>query len=78
MGIKTRTVTDYYCDVCGAMCNLPTHFKMITAPGDRDIGQSYIYSAFRYVNPLKSEEDGVVCNECKKDYLKDYLAHLEK
>lgn len=78
MPIKTRTVTDYYCDVCEAMCNLPTHFKMTTDVSDRDLGHSYIYSVFRYHNPLKSEEDGVVCNQCKKDYLKKYLAHLEK
>lgn len=77
MGIKTRTVRDYYCDACGAMCNAPSHFRMITGLGDENLGDSYIFTTFRYFSPGAPETDAVVCDECKKDYLKDYLAHLE-
>lgn len=78
MGIKTRTVVDYYCDVCDAQCEAPSHFQMIKEPGDRNLGHSYIYAMFRCSHPLKSGEDCVICTNCKKDYLAMYLAHLQK
>lgn len=81
MGIIVRTITEYECDVCGAMCYEPKPHKMITHEGDDETSASYVYVDVKYFNPrfgIRSQTESVVCNECRKDYLKKYLAILEK
>jgi len=77
MGIKTRTVTDYYCDVCEAQCEPTAYFQTTTHPGDGNLGRSYVYMVFHYHNPMQAEAECVICKKCQKDYLRLYLAHLE-
>lgn len=79
MGIKTTTITEYYCDVCKAMCYYETPFKMITHCGDKDLDASYVYVEFKHFAPIDSSRGAqfIICKECRIDYLKQYLAKLE-
>jgi hypothetical protein len=78
VGIKQRTITEYFCDVCDAMCDDHAPYKMITHQGDRDLAASYMYVLFKHYDPMSNDEQFIICNPCRKDYLKKYLEELEK
>jgi hypothetical protein len=78
MGVKHTTITKYYCDVCDAECTPKPSHKMITHYGDRDLAASYVYVQFKHFDPMSNDSEFVICENCKKDYLKKYLTELEK
>lgn len=51
---------------------------MITHYGDRDLAASYVYVQFKHFDPMSNDSEFVICENCKKDYLKKYLTELEK
>ena len=90
MGVKVRTVTEYYCDVCDAVCypflprKIMIHNKRLYGQLDKDkdhFDVPYVFVEFKHLSPTKcnrNNEEVVICKECQKDYLKRFLEELEK
>ena len=90
MGVKQITVTEYYCDVCDAMCypfyprKIMIHNKRLLSQLDKDkdnLTMPYVFVELKHLSPTKcnrNNEEVVICRECQKDYLKRFLEGLEK
>lgn len=74
MGKKTRTITEYYCDACGAMCYESDMFiKVSTSKLDMSGGIAFISGRLT----LDGLSDSIVCKACQYEYLTKYLKSIE-
>ena len=79
MAIKQRTITEYYCDACNAMCHDMKLFTMPTYLTNIGSSKTNFHMVFRFSNTMQDgKQDCLICNECQKEYLKSYLEELEK
>ncbi len=74
MGIRTKTVTECTCDVCGSACSQEdTKLRIAINGGDgRDVGPSEIYATVMVMHPYRCDK-GIVCKKCQKEWLQRYL-----
>lgn len=76
MGIVTKTIKECTCDVCKSPCGENDgNIAIRVNNGDRDVGPAYIYAHMRFDQPYGCQV-GIVCFECKKKYLKQYLQEI--
>lgn len=76
MGKKTRTITEYYCDVCNSMCYENDSFiKVYTSMLDMSGGKSFISG--KLILELDGITDTIICKVCQYEYLSKYLKSIE-
>lgn len=77
MGIKTRTVKECTCDVCGSACNEGDgEITIQVNSGDgRDVGPATINGTLTFNQPYGVNQ-GIVCVACKQKWLTHYAARL--
>jgi len=76
VGIERKTIEIVTCDVCHNACgkNDGDIFIQVTA-GDRDVAPTLIKATLTVTEPY-GVANGVVCQECKKKYIKKYAENL--
>lgn len=71
MGKKTRSITEYYCDVCDAMCYESDMFIKVST--SKSGGVAFISGRLT----LDGLSDSIVCKACQYEYLTKYLKSIE-
>ena len=74
MGKKTRTITEYYCDLCNAMCyESDSHINVATSKQDMMGGTLYLRGKLTVSDALP---DSAICKSCMYEHLTKYLKKL--
>ena len=78
MGIKTKTIEECTCDICQKPCGKNEGEIVIHVNGGdgRDIGPATITGKIVFNQPYGCS-GGIVCNQCKKEWLALYVAKLD-
>jgi hypothetical protein len=73
MGIKVRTIKEVTCDICGVPCGEHDgDIRIEVSDGDTP---TTIEGRLTFTRPY-CVTDGVICLDCKKEYLAAYLKQL--
>ena len=78
MGIKTKTIEVVTCDICYKQCSKDEGEIVIQVNGGdgRDVGPATITGELAFHQPYGCSK-GIVCKQCKKEWLTRYVASLD-
>ena len=73
MAVKTYSVVEVTCDLCGAECaGDDGNIYIEVNGGDRDVGPAYISGRISLTQPYKCVS-GDLCQKCKLAWLRRYV-----